>query len=142
MTPLRGATGAGPAAGAVTGAGPARAASAAVVSREVTAPQILDVTPAGPHELTVTWQASPTDSSVRVVCISSLCDFAEICEQHPQLVRDKVHTVAIQGGLEPDPSRASGWKADGSVNNLFDLDAAERARELRALAGALASLGE
>lgn len=43
------------------------AVSAAVVAREVAAPQILDVVPAGPDGLTVTWQAGPMDSSVRVV---------------------------------------------------------------------------
>jgi hypothetical protein len=31
----------------------------------------------------------------------------------------------VQGGLERDRSRPSGWRADSSVNNLFDLAAAD-----------------
>ncbi|KAJ1636960.1 hypothetical protein T492DRAFT_956313 [Pavlovales sp. CCMP2436] len=63
--------------------------------------------------------------SLRVVLISSLRDFADAVASHPSLVLDRVHTVAVQGGLERDPSRPSGWRADTSVNNLFDLAAAD-----------------
>ncbi|KAJ1636927.1 hypothetical protein T492DRAFT_860811 [Pavlovales sp. CCMP2436] len=63
--------------------------------------------------------------SLRVVLISSLRDFADAVASHPSLVLDRVHTVAVQRGLERDPSRPSGWRADTSVNNLFDLAAAD-----------------
>jgi hypothetical protein len=63
--------------------------------------------------------------SLRVVLISSLADFADAVATHPALVLAKVHTVAVQGGLERDPSSPSGWRADSSVNNLFDLAAAD-----------------
>ncbi|KAJ1618479.1 hypothetical protein T492DRAFT_453841 [Pavlovales sp. CCMP2436] len=63
--------------------------------------------------------------SLRVVLISSLRDFADAVASHPSLVLEKVHMVAVQGGLEPDPTRPSGWRADTSVNNLFELAAAD-----------------
>jgi hypothetical protein len=63
--------------------------------------------------------------SLRVVLISSLADFADAIVTHPALVLAKVHTVAVQGGLERDPSSPFGWRADSSVNNLFDLAAAD-----------------
>ncbi|KAJ1634777.1 hypothetical protein T492DRAFT_494962 [Pavlovales sp. CCMP2436] len=63
--------------------------------------------------------------SLRVVLISSLRDFADAVALHQSLVLDRVHTVAVQGGLERDPSRPSGWHADSSVNNLFDIAAAD-----------------
>jgi hypothetical protein len=63
--------------------------------------------------------------SLRVVLISSLADFADAIVTHPALVLAKVHTVAVQGGLERDPSSPSGWRADSSVNNLIDLAAAD-----------------
>ena len=63
--------------------------------------------------------------SVRVVLISSLRDFADVLVADAPLVLRKVHTVAVQGGLEPDASRPSGFRADTSVNNGFDMDAAE-----------------
>ncbi|KAJ1627227.1 hypothetical protein T492DRAFT_877045 [Pavlovales sp. CCMP2436] len=63
--------------------------------------------------------------SLRVVLISSLRDFADAVASHPSLVLEKVHMVAVQGGLEPDPTRPSGWRADTSVNNLFDIAAAD-----------------
>ncbi|KAJ1630803.1 hypothetical protein T492DRAFT_871012 [Pavlovales sp. CCMP2436] len=31
----------------------------------------------------------------------------------------------MQGGLEPNPTRPSGWRADTFVNNLFDIAAAD-----------------
>ena len=63
--------------------------------------------------------------SVRVVLISSLRDFADVLAADAPLVLRKVHFVAVQGGLEPDASRPSGFRADTSVNNGFDMDAAE-----------------
>jgi hypothetical protein len=60
--------------------------------------------------------------SLRVVLISSLRDFAELCERHADLVVDRVHTVAIQGGLERTAD--GGWTPDSSSNNCFDAAAA------------------
>ena len=63
--------------------------------------------------------------SVLVALISSLRDFADLLLAQPQLVIAKVHTVAIMGGLERDERAASGWAPDSSVNNGFDMAAAE-----------------
>ncbi|KAG8463308.1 hypothetical protein KFE25_004819 [Diacronema lutheri] len=62
--------------------------------------------------------------SLRVVLISSLRDFADVIAAHPELVLAKVHTVAIQGGLQPSDSGVAGWEPDSSVNNTFDMAAA------------------
>jgi len=64
--------------------------------------------------------------SVRVVLISSLRDFADVCIAHPRLIKDKVHTVAIQDGLERDmhvpADESAAWSLDSSVNNCFDVE--------------------
>lgn len=86
-------------------------------------------------------QAPP--KSLTVVLISSMRDFADEIMAHPSLVKAKVLTVAIQGGLEPvddDPlvpatttssrgqrrrtSSTPPWRPDESTNNLFDMEAA------------------
>lgn len=41
------------------------------------------------------------------------------------LVLDKALEVVIQGGIEPADT-PTGWRADSSVNNTFDLPAADR----------------
>jgi hypothetical protein len=64
------------------------------------------------------------DGSVRVALISSLKDFADVCAEAPALVRRKVHTVAVQGGLVADAAAPSGWAPDTSQNNEFDREAA------------------
>lgn len=70
--------------------------------------------------------------SLLVVLISSLRDMADAIDADAALVLRKVHTVAIQGGLVADTSRPSGWCADSSVNNCFDMEAAEKVRAPRA----------
>jgi hypothetical protein len=45
-------------------------------------------------------------------------------QRRPELVRRKVATVAVQGGLVADASAPYGWAPDTSVNNEFDADAA------------------
>lgn len=62
--------------------------------------------------------------SVRVVCISSLRDFCDVITAHPELVERAVHSVGVQGGLEPDAASPGGWRPDSSVNNTFDMAAA------------------
>jgi len=64
--------------------------------------------------------------SLTVLCISGLTDFADIISSEPALVRAKVKQVSIQGGLERDAASPSGYCADKSVNNTFDMDAANR----------------
>lgn len=66
--------------------------------------------------------------SLIIVLISSLRDMADAIDANRDLVLRKVRTVAIQGGLERDVSRSSGWRPDSSVNNGFDLEAAEKVR--------------
>lgn len=79
----------------------------------------------GPELLLRTLRAAPF-RSVRVLLISSLRDFADVIDADAAAVLASVHSVAIQGGLEPDGTRPSGWRADSSVNNVFDMEAAER----------------
>jgi hypothetical protein len=83
----------------------------------------------GGHELLVGALRSAPARSVRVVLISSLRDFADVCISDPALVRAKVHTVSIQGGLERDEADSAaggpGWRQDSSVNLQFDTEAAE-----------------
>lgn len=62
--------------------------------------------------------------SVRVVCISSLADLREAMEEDAQLVERAVHSVGVQGGLEPDANSPCGWRPDSSVNNTFDMASA------------------
>jgi hypothetical protein len=71
-------------------------------------------------ELLVEALARSADGSVRVVCISSLRDFADVCAAAPALVLRKVRIVAIQGGLVADAASPSGWAPDTSQNNEFD----------------------
>ncbi|KAJ1621397.1 hypothetical protein T492DRAFT_887047 [Pavlovales sp. CCMP2436] len=63
--------------------------------------------------------------SLTFVCISSLRDISDLIKADPALFVEKTRTVAIQGGLERDASHPSGWRPDSSVNNGFDLPAAE-----------------
>ncbi|KAJ1638663.1 hypothetical protein T492DRAFT_197669 [Pavlovales sp. CCMP2436] len=63
--------------------------------------------------------------SLLLVLISSLRDFADLLSREPELCIQKLDTVAIMGGLEPDICAESGWKTDTSVNNGFDSEAAE-----------------
>jgi hypothetical protein len=76
----------------------------------------------GPLLLEVLSRAA--DLSVAVVCLSGLRDFAQLCAANPALVRRKVHTVAVQGGLIADLTTPSGWAPDTSQNNEFDREAA------------------
>lgn len=85
-----------------------------------------------------TIRAAPA-KSVRVVLISSLRDFADLIATDANAVLTSVHTVAIQGGLVADASRPSGWRADSSVNNGFDMAAAETVRCAPAAAAAFAA---
>ena len=62
--------------------------------------------------------------SLRVVLISSLRDFADVIASHADLVLSKVHTVAVQAGLQRAEDGVAGWEPDTSVNAMFDLDAA------------------
>jgi hypothetical protein len=75
-------------------------------------------------ELLVEALAAAPGQSVKVVCISSLRDFADLVAAQPELVRDKVCEVAVQGGLVPDASALAGWAPDTSQNNEFDREAA------------------
>jgi hypothetical protein len=63
--------------------------------------------------------------SLTVVLISSLREFADAIAELPELVEDKVVAVGIMGGLVKDASKPSGYAPDTSVNNMFDMAAAE-----------------
>lgn len=62
-------------------------------------------------------------TKIKVLCISSLRDIAELCEEHPKMVVATVESFYIQGGvlsdgvLEPDESAA---------NNKFDMESARK----------------
>lgn len=60
--------------------------------------------------------------SVRLLCISSLRDVADLLLRDRELVRSRVERVSIQGGLERD--QTGEWVADSAVNNSFDQAAA------------------
>jgi hypothetical protein len=70
-------------------------------------------------------EAAP--KSLIVLIIASMRDFKDAIEQHAQLVLEKVHSVGIMGGLVEDPDSSMGYAPDASVNNMFDLDAAQHA---------------
>lgn len=63
--------------------------------------------------------------TLAIVCISSLRDLADAIAADPELVVSRVKLVAIQGGLEREAG-SERWRADASVNNGFDMDAAQR----------------
>lgn len=83
----------------------------------------------GPELLLHMLRTAPP-KSVRVVLISSLRDFADVIETDAAAVLASVHTVAIQGGLETDETSPFGMRADSSVNNGFDLEAANKVRSV------------
>jgi hypothetical protein len=62
--------------------------------------------------------------SLSFLLISSLRDFADCIIEHEELVLAKVQTVAIMGGLTRE-SPQHAWKPDTSMNNYFDIEAAE-----------------
>lgn len=62
--------------------------------------------------------------SVTVVAISSLRDLADAVEAAPELVRAKVRTIGVMGGLRRDARAPHGWAPDSSQNNAFDETAA------------------
>ena len=63
--------------------------------------------------------------AIAMLLISGLRDFADIVLTQPELVLRKVRTVSIQGGLVPNAAAPSGFAADTSQNNAFDLAAAD-----------------
>jgi len=78
------------------------------------------------HDLLLRVLSRARPGGVRVVCISSMRDLADLMATHPDLVLSRVTLVGIQAGLEADnsPSSTTGWKPDTSVNNEFDREAA------------------
>jgi len=77
----------------------------------------------GESLLLKTIRTSPR-KSLRVVLISSLRDFADVARAHEEMVVTAVHSVSVQGGLEPDPETPGAWRPESSVNNGFDMEAA------------------
>jgi hypothetical protein len=77
----------------------------------------------GPALLRRTVEAAK-NRSLTFVCISSLRDLADLICENAALFVKKTESVAIQGGLERDEATGA-WRADGSVNNTFDLEAAQ-----------------
>lgn len=61
--------------------------------------------------------------SVRLLCIASMRDAADLFEREPALVFSRLQRVVIQGGLQRDEATGS-WVADSAVNNGFDMQAA------------------
>lgn len=61
--------------------------------------------------------------SVRLLCISSLRDVADLLVRDHELVLSRVERVVIQGGLLRDEANGA-WVGDSAVNNGFDQDAA------------------
>lgn len=61
--------------------------------------------------------------SVRLLCISSLRDAADLLERSRELVLSRVERIVIQGGMERDETNST-WVADTAVNNSFDMEAA------------------
>mmetsp|Transcript_81698 Transcript_81698/g.239846 ORF Transcript_81698/g.239846 Transcript_81698/m.239846 type:complete len:370 (+) Transcript_81698:111-1220(+) len=79
----------------------------------------------GPGLLQRCLQAAATKGLI-VVCISCLRDFSDLLRESPLLVLEKVQTVAIMGGLENFlPGEELTCKPDSTVNNLWDIEAAE-----------------
>lgn len=76
------------------------------------------------HALMMRVLLSSPAKSLTVLCISSLRDFADAIICAPDVVKDKVCVVAIQGGLQYD-DESGRWQPDTSVNNEFDPQAAE-----------------
>lgn len=60
--------------------------SALLVARELTAPRIVDVVPAGPEALTVSWQptTAPTDGTLRVVAAVAGDELTRIASSTPE----------------------------------------------------------
>lgn len=77
----------------------------------------------GPLLLSTLEDAAPR--SLTLVLISSLRDIADVMGSHAQLFIEKVASVTVMGGLEPDKDAPFGWVPDSSVNNGFDEEAAE-----------------
>jgi len=65
-----------------------------------------------------------TRSSVTMLLISGLRDFADLVAAQPDLVLRKVRAVTIQAGLVPDAASPYGYAPDTSQNNAFDVQAA------------------
>jgi len=74
------------------------------------------------QELLISTLRAAVSNSLTFVCISSLRDLADVMDEHPALVMEKVVEVAVQGGLERDEEGT--WQPDTSVNNMFDLEGA------------------
>lgn len=64
--------------------------------------------------------------SLTFVCISSLRDLADLINADARLFVAKTRMVSIQAGLERRAGAPFGWAPDSSVNNGFDLPAAQR----------------
>lgn len=64
--------------------------------------------------------------SLTFVCISSLRDLADLIDADARLFVAKTRMVSIQAGLERRAGAPFGWAPDLSMNNGFDLPAAQR----------------
>ena len=80
--------------------------------------------PGGREALLLATLEEAAPKSLTFVLISSLRDVSDVLESHAQLFVDKVASVSIMGGLQPDADAPFGWAPDSSVNNLFDRAAA------------------
>ena len=65
-----------------------------------------------------------SNRKARVVCISSLRDISELCEEDPQLVKSTIESFHIQGGVRVAPNGAGIVPSVDASNNRFDMEAA------------------